>query len=124
LIKPVVMSAENIKSLQELLETLGFPGQTAWELEAHKDSDASIFHVFYGRVEGEDSLLYALEFQKEVNEDFRLDGYSLSLTRVEIPAITIRDIDVIALNESLKRVDQYYDLFLGDDWTERVTKKE
>lgn len=118
------MSGKNIKSLQELLERLGFPGRTAWALEAHKESEASVFHVFYGWAEGEDSLLYGLEFQKEPNGDFRLDGYSLSLTRVEIPAITIRDIDALVLDENLKRVDQYYDFFLGDDWPERLTKQE
>lgn len=68
--------------------------------------------------------MYVLEFREEPSGSYRLDGYDLFLTRIEIPDVTIRDIDALVLDENLRRVDQYYDFFLGDDWSERLTKQE
>lgn len=118
------MSEENVRELQVLLQKLGFSGRTAWSLEFYKASDVPAFHLFYGRSVGENNLFYALEFQRGEEGNYSLDGYSLSLTLVEIPNMIIRDIDVHVLEEKLKRVDQYYDFFLTENWMERLTKEE
>jgi hypothetical protein len=124
LIEPEAMSDENLRELQTLLEKLGFPGKTAWDLEFYRANDNPWFHLVYGRSIGEDTLMYVLEFREEPSGSYRLNGYDLSLTHIEIPDVTIRNIDVLVLDENLRRVDQYYDFFLGDDWSERITKQE
>jgi hypothetical protein len=118
------MSDGNISELQVVLQKLGFPGRIAWELEAYKQSNDPSFHLFYGRAYGEDTLLYALEFQKQEAGNYLLEGFSLSVTRVEIPNITIRDIAAAQLEENLKHVDRYYDFFLSENWEEKVTKED
>lgn len=85
MIKPVVMSDENLRELQTLLEKLGFPGKTAWDLEFYRANDNPWFHLVYGRSIGEDTLMYVLEFREEPSGRYRLDGYDLSLTHIEIP---------------------------------------
>lgn len=118
------MSGENMQALQVLLEKLGFPGRTAWELEFYKGSKIPGFHLFYGRSVGDDQLFYALAFQRGAEGRYNLDGYSLSLTTVVVPDVIIRDIDARMLEEALKRVDQYYDFFGKEDWPEKMTKDE
>ncbi|MBB1287039.1 hypothetical protein HRH25_21835 [Flavisolibacter sp. BT320] len=118
------MSEENIHELQAMLEKLGFSGRTAWELEAFRNSDTPSFHLFYGRSVGEDTLLYGLEFRRGEARFYSLTGYDLSLTRVEIPNISIRDIDALMLELNLKQVDKYYDFFLCENWSEKITKEE
>ncbi|NTS41931.1 hypothetical protein HRG84_13525 [Flavisolibacter sp. BT320] len=118
------MNEENIRELQAMLEKLGFSGRTAWELEAFRNSDTPSFHLFYGRSVGEDTLLYGLAFQRGEAGNYSLTGYDLSLTRVEIPNVCIRDIDALVLEQNLKEVDKYYDYFLTENWSEKVTKEE
>lgn len=118
------MSDENLNELQSILERLGFPGKTAWNLEFYRANDNPWFHLVYSRSMGEDSLMYVLEFHRKPSGDYHLDGYNLSLTRVEIPDITIRDIDTRVLEENLKSVEGYYDFFLSEGWSEKIFKEE
>jgi hypothetical protein len=118
------MSEENIRELQTLLERLGFSGKTAWNLEFYRVNDNARFHLFHGRSIGEDTLMYMLEFREQPSGNIRLDGYNLSFTRVDIPDVTIRDINAHVLKENLKRVDEYYNFFLSEGWSEKVTKEE
>ena len=106
------------------MEKLGFPGKTAWDLEFYRVNDNPWFHLVHGRSIGEDKLTYVLEFQKQPSGDYRLDGYDLSLTHVDIPDVTIRDMDARVLEKNLKSVDKYYDFFREEGWSEKITKEE
>lgn len=117
------MTEENVKDLHSLLEKLGFGGRTAWEVETYMRSGVPSFDVLYSRTIENDLLQYSLRGHKAGDGNYAFDGYKLSLTRVEIPDDIIRDVDILALENSLKKVDTYYDLFRGDDWSDNITKQ-
>lgn len=117
------MSHENLRQLQALLEALDFSGRTAWRLEAYKQTTVSAFCLYDHRLIREDRLLYTLNFQKRRSGHYRLTGYDACLTRVDVPNVTVRGVNTLGLEQDLRQVEQYYELFSAVQGLEGLTKK-
>ncbi|RTL60107.1 MAG: hypothetical protein EKK37_04495 [Sphingobacteriales bacterium] len=93
-------------SLEYQLKKLGFAG-TLSQVRDYANGNNDSFEAYKFVIRNNDHLAYTLSFEQKNNE-WKLKGYHLIKTSIEIPAQMVQDIIVNELEQRFKKADKIY----------------
>lgn len=100
------MSQQNLKTLKEQLDRLGFPS-TVNQVEEYIKAGNEKFKAYMFIKSRNDHLMYTLDFEKSNNE-WRFNGYNLVKTSIALQKAMVAGIDTEELERRFARADSIY----------------
>lgn len=101
------MNKDGYIQLRLQLRMLGFKDVLDEAVRSSRYSETQI-DVYKSKWQNEDSLMYSLRFQKDMNNLLRLEKYKLHVRSVTLPQITVHGFDIPELENKLKEADRLY----------------
>jgi hypothetical protein len=100
------MPKQNLTTLKSQLHGLGF-SSTINQVEDYAKAGNKNFEAFMFIKSSNDQLMYTLDFEKD-NNGWRLKGYNLVKTSIDIPKVTVAGFDTGELERRFARADKIY----------------
>jgi len=106
------MTEQNVIALKEKLLALGFE-KLASEIDFGEANHLESFTVFHYNETSQDQLMYALRFQKNLEDEVILKEYVLGIRHIPIPEVTITGINTRELEDKMIKADELYKQYLN-----------
>lgn len=106
------MPQKNISMLKSQLHKLGFSG-TLDQVDAYSKTIADKFNACMFAIEGNDRLMYTLDFKKN-NKEWSLEGYTLKKTSIDIPKVIVGGINIEKLERKFENADKIYNSYYSE----------
>jgi len=106
------MTEQNAIVLKEQLLSLGFE-KIVSDIDFYKAANQESFTIFHYREIEKDQLMYALEIEKNRQNEFDFTKYVLGIRHIPIPETTIGGINSRELEDKMIKADELYNQYLN-----------
>ncbi len=106
------MTGENAILLKEKLLQLGFE-KVINEIDLNIVNNQEDFTIYHAVDIAKDQLMYALNFQKDRDNNHVFTQYVLGIRHIPIPEVTVGGINSWELEEKMIKVDELYNQYLS-----------